>query len=258
MNSIKNQIYGFKEFKDSIINSIEEVYHGTINQNFVVNTTQGKYFVRINNPLVAGVNRKIEAFILDKLCDLGITPKIITNNVNDGYLILEYLPLQNWTPNNCLNNQQLLLNHLSIIHQVELPKEFPTLLSRLNDYESQTKEDCSQGFLTTYHSSKQKLIDLGFFENNKLVHFDLNSKNLLGVDPLYIIDWEFAGVAHPIFDLALFIFNNGLSLEQCPLIIEYCKNYENGEEMLVFSIRLAKEMTQMWEMIQNKSSPEST
>jgi thiamine kinase len=251
----KQQVTNILEFKNSGIISIEAIKQGTINQNYVVTTKHDKYFVRINNPDVAGVDREIEKKILNQLSDLQITPKVIVNNLESGYLILEYLPLTSWTSENCIQHQSQLLTLLSKVHQIQLPRPFPQLQSRLERYEIASNKYSSEEFKLEYRHNKLKLIEFGFFELNKLVHFDLNARNLLGTDPLYIIDWEFAGAAHPIFDLALFIYYNKLNKEQYPLILDYCNQYQNGVKILKYSIKLAKDMTQMWEMIQNKPSP---
>ena len=256
MSLVEHYIRNIKKFKDSSIVSIDPIKHGTINQNYIVSTDQNKYFVRINNTNVAGINRENESAILNKLSKLNIIPKIFENNIEKGYLILEYLPLKHWTKDNCIHNQSSLLKILSLVHQIDLPIGFPQLLSRLDDYEYNSRGFSSKKFRKRYHNNKQILNDLGFFEINKLVHFDLNSRNILGVDPLYLIDWEFAGAAHPIFDLALFVYYNKLKTHQYTLIINYCNQYENGDKILKYAIKLAKHMTKMWEMIQNKSPPQ--
>jgi thiamine kinase-like enzyme len=255
MLSIERKIASINEFKKLDIDFIKEVQHGTINTNFVISTTTKNYFLRLNNPSVAGVNRKLEAEILKRIKPLNITPEIIVNNISEGYLIMEYLNVNHWSSEQCLNSQNLLLEPLSKIHQIELSNHFPSLLSRLEVYERQSKAMLDKLFFSSYLSNKQALQKLGFFAEKKLVHFDLNSKNLLGADPVKIIDWEFAGSAHPIYDCALFIYYNDLSLKECALIIEYCNNYASGEVILELALKLAKDMTTMWEMIEKKHLP---
>ncbi|VAW39531.1 hypothetical protein MNBD_GAMMA01-962 [hydrothermal vent metagenome] len=237
------------EIQQAGLLSYKKICAGTINQTFLVNTKQDKWIVRLNNTAIAGINRKHEALILDLIKPLNISPKIIANNLQREYLITKYIAQSNWSQQDCINQQQLLINQLTKIHQIDLPTKLPKFSHRLEQYQQDARHLLGNDFKIKHQKTIQKLEVLGFFNTHKLIHFDLNHHNLLGTNPLTIIDWEFAGSGHPIFDCAIFIHNQQLNLRQSKTIVCYCRNFLNGEAILKLSMDLVKQMFSMWAKI---------
>lgn len=226
---------------------IELTKKGLINHNYTVKTLSGTVHARINNPKVLGIDRVNESWVLERISDLNIAPKTLTINVKDGYLITEFINSSTWSQQDCYRFQPLLIKTLNKVHQINCQQQLPRFLTRLEHYEQQSLQAFSKKDQHDYLAIKNALVDLGFFEYSQLLHFDLNASNLIGKKKLTIIDWEFAGCGHPLFDLAIFIHANQLDLQKCQPIIDHCATFNHGEEILMLGIQLAAYMIQLWE-----------
>lgn len=228
--------------------SYEPIQFGTINQNYIIHCLSKKFFLRINTPDVAGIQRENELKILEKIKNLDISPNIISSNTD--YLLSEYEPQDCWSAEDCQRNHKILIKTISQYHEIELDGNFPDFNQRLTHYYDKSKHFLTFSFIYQYQHTIKKLHELGFFDAINLTHYDLNRYNLLGKKPLKIIDWEFAGKGHPIFDIAMFMDYNNLPINQSSVLLQYCKEFQNGEEILNLSIQLASQMNFMWEKIQ--------
>lgn len=234
--------------------SHRQFHSGTINQNFLISTEQGKMVLRINNPCVAGINRHHEDIILKAIKGLSFAPVVIENNPDSGYLLSVYQDLPNWKAENALTHQHLLVSRLQKLHSLNVPVEIPDFNTRLLHYFLDCRENLTDRFISEYHQTINQLQNTDFFETQKLIHFDLNIHNLLGLDTLKIIDWEFAGCGHPIFDVAIFMYYQNLSPEQSRQLLQYCERFKDGQIILPLALRLAYQMNFMWELTEKKAN----
>ncbi len=241
------QLQEIHELNKQGILSIEASDKGLINYNFTVKTLSGTIHARINKPDVLGVDRKQEAMVLNRIKPLGLAPKILVNNLQDNYLITQFVEVPTWDKVDCYKYQQLLLEQLKKVHAIDMSQQLPSFLSRLEQYEQYSLDQFDANFINQYQQTKQQLTLLGFFEAKQLLHYDLNATNLLGTKQLTIIDWEFAGCGHPIFDLSIFIQANKLEILKCQAVVDYCYAFENGAEILRHGMKLAGYMMQLWE-----------
>jgi thiamine kinase-like enzyme len=241
------QLHQIPELKNKGILDISPTDKGLVNFNYQVKTLSGIIQARINRPHVLGVNREHEAFILRRIQALKIAPKTLVNNVQENYLLTEFVDLPEWSKQDCYHYQDVLIKTLKNIHAIDLGDYLPNFLSRLESYEAKSLKQFGIQDKEKYWACKHALIELEFFQHNKLLHYDLNASNLLGTKKLTIIDWEFAGCGHPIFDMAIFIYYNKLEVLKCESVINYCYGFENGAEIFKHSIKLAGFMIKMWE-----------
>lgn len=242
------QLQQIPELNKQGIMSIEPTDKGLINYNFTVKTLSGTLHARINKPDVLGVDRKHESMVLNRIKALNLAPKILANNLGDNYLISEFVDEPTWSKDDCYKHPSLLIKQLKKVHAIDMSHQLPSFLSRLEQYEQYSLYKFNASFVSQYQKTKQQLNKLGFFKAKQLLHYDLNASNLLGTKKLTIIDWEFAGCGHPIFDLAIFIQANKLEILKCQAVVDYCYSFENGTEILKHSIKLASDMIKLWEV----------
>ncbi len=179
----------------------EPIHSGTSNHIFMVITDAGTWMVRINRAAL-GIDRHEEKKIMGMIESLGIGPRVIENEPDEGHLITEYLDQPAWHKEDFKDPKKmtLLSNRLNQIH--ELPYEYlPSRLDhRLKLYLKTIKRIPVKTTIELLDTI-QKLDFLGFWKtNNTLYHSDLNPSNLLGYHQTTIIDWEFAGQGHPLLD----------------------------------------------------------
>ena len=242
------QLQEIPELNKQGILSIKASDKGLINYNFTVKTLSGTIHARINKPDVLGVDRKHEAMVLNRIKPLDLAPETLVNNLQDSYLITQFVEEPTWDKSDCYEYQQLLLDQLKKVHAINMSQQLPSFLSRLEQYEQYSLDKFNTSFVSQYQQTKQQLTYMGFFDAKQLLHYDLNATNLLGTKKLTIIDWEFAGCGHPIFDLAIFIRANKLEILKCQAVVDYCYSFENGAEIFKLSIKLASDMIKLWEV----------
>ncbi len=182
---------------------IEALTHGTVNKSFKVTTNKGTWVVRFNNDELPGIHRPTEARILEAIQPLDLAPRLIANHVNQGYLITVFCEGTHWTQSDLSNPQQLrrLAEVLQPLHQIPFSCKRTELVFRLVEYIHYfTKMD--DGLKSAINKTVSELSHMGFWQKQKqLLHFDLNPMNIIcNGDELKIIDWEYAGVGHPIIE----------------------------------------------------------
>lgn len=181
--------------------SWEPIHSGTSNRIFKVLTEVGTWVVRFNRAAL-GIDRFEEKLILDLIEPLKIGPKVIQINPDEGYLITEFIEQTVWQKSDFKNqdNITLLKNSMQKYHAIEYSFLPSRLDHRLKAYLKKIENVPEQTTIELLNTI-QKLDFLGFWQANKtLFHSDLNLNNLMGNNPLTIIDWEFAGQGHPLLD----------------------------------------------------------
>lgn len=242
------QIQKIFELENKEIVLIERVDKGLTNNNYNVKTLSGTFHMRLNQANILGINRQHENIVLERIKSLNIAPNTIANNVDENYLITAHIDLPTWSKQNCYDFQPLLIETIQRIHAIDdFSDKLPSFATRLKQYENKSLHKFAKSFQIEYLKTRDRLKELMFFEANQLLHFDLNASNLIGTKKLTIIDWEFAGYGHPIFDMAIFIHYNQLEISQCKTVVNYCHIFENGKELLQQSLKLAEFMIKLWE-----------
>ncbi len=190
------------------------IKHGLNNHSFHVITERGHYFVRFN-AVIAGVDRQREARVLELIASLKLSPAVILNNPAHNVLITQWCRGKCWQAQD-FNNRALvtsLANQLKRFHQINCSQDILFADSRLDkrllSYADNQKDRIK------YHINRHidKLDELDFWKHNQyLTHFDLNPRNIIGRRPPMLLDWEFAGLGHPLIDWLIMEYESGQSL----------------------------------------------
>ncbi len=196
--------------------SYQPLTTGSSNRNYHIRTNQGDWVVRFNRPNL-GVDRTLEAQVLQLIAGLDVAPQVIENNPTVGYLITTFNPATVWQTQDFNNKEKLngLQQQLAPLHAIEI------------DYPSSRLDIRTQHYIatigtvpdTTVKQTMQvieQLHELGFWAANRyLFHSDLNPSNLLGQPTPMIIDWEFAGQGHPLIDWLIIELLTGIDMSAC-------------------------------------------
>jgi thiamine kinase-like enzyme len=233
---------------------------GITNQNYRVEIEGRSFVVRIggSNTELLGINRSYEYLAHQAAARLGIAPEIFYFIEPEGYLVTAFIEGRPLPPEEIGRPEQIrrvaealrqvhalpaipatfspfrFVEHganLARQHGVALPENFGLLLGGMRDIEA--------AFLQNPFSPS-------------LCHNDLLNGNFLDDGRLRILDWEYAGMGDPFFDLANFAINHEFSDEQDRLLLEAYF----GQVMLAHlaRLKLMKVMSDfreaMWGMIQ--------
>ncbi|MEA5061184.1 MAG: phosphotransferase [Erysipelotrichaceae bacterium] len=219
MIMLDNQI---KEAFTSLVNKKIHSYHvidgGLSNISHEINDS---YVIRTPSNYIQPFNDfSKEKAVLEAIEKLSISEKIVKFDTELGIKISKFVHgglLYKETPTD--EQIRLTAKTLKKLHRsgIEVPYNFD-LNKRLDLYKSFAKKN------TLDQRYEKKIIRQinAILSREKMVicHNDLVRGNLLyRFNKLVIIDWEYAGMNHPYFDLASFISENDLSDEQTRLFL---------------------------------------
>ena len=200
------------------IHSYHPVDGGLSNISHEVNDS---YIIRTPNDFVQPFNDyQKEKLILESLQKLNISEKVVHFDTANGIKISKFVHgglLYKETP----TDEQIRLTSKALkkLHRsnIEVPYNFD-LFGRLNFYKTFAKKETLD---QRYEKKIVRQIETIISKDKMVIcHNDLVRGNLLyRFEKLIIIDWEYAGMNHPYFDLASFISENDLSDEQANLFL---------------------------------------
>lgn len=223
---------------------------GLTNENWLVtlpnsqptHNNKQQFVIRINasNAIALNLNREAEWHIQGVLAQAGIITPYLYRDKNDLYWIRPFVTGETLATTLTKSNDHTLTNkillqicqHLLAIHKTPTSDLMPTIIfqDRTNYYWQQILEQKGQ-------HSKQAKDELNRIKTTlddqlnqqlytpSLCHMDTNTHNwIISTHTLELIDWEYAAIGNPAWDLAVFCKSAKLNKTQ----IEYLlTNYGN-------------------------------
>lgn len=195
-------------------------------------------------------------------------------------LVSENPALSKWLPKCLLDNEEI---RVSIwlyasptvsqhFNNPDLIVELSSLLSELHHSELSLPELDMKAHLAKYYeiARANKTVDplrsqvlyeqgqklVNYFEASHSCHNDISPGNLLSGHQLFLVDWEYAALSDPLFELAGIIFNFDLSDRQEQELVE---EYSRQSNMLVDKDKLEamkglyRIITELWYIGNEKS-----
>lgn len=209
-----NKLQEIPVIQSAGLRSVTPMQQGLGNQSLLLTTEQGNWVFRMNQAQL-GVNRQLEAQVLQSVKSLNLAPKVIENKPEAGYLITEFLQQSTWKPQDfsITDKVKRLQSQLEQLHQIPFTAPASRLDQRIPDYLQKFKV-VPEAISTELNQQIKQLADLQFWPACQyLCHYDLNPLNLLGEQP-WIIDWEFAGQGHGLIDWLVMENESGYDLSQ--------------------------------------------
>ena len=195
---------------------IRQISAGPVSDGFLVEHGDGQYVLRIDRPTAAtlGLDRDAEATIVAAMGEQGMGPRLNFADPVAGVLLTEYLSGHSWSVGELRQpeNLQRLGSLLKRLHGLPAIGKPFALRSNLTHYagmvstaEAQQMAGEADVLLRRLSADDSRLC---------LCHNDLTSANILDSQSLHLIDWEYAAIGDPCFDLATIIQHHGLTEEQ--------------------------------------------
>lgn len=179
------------------------------------------------------VDRRLEVSIQKTLADIGVAPGVLGWNDKEGWLLQPYLQAPSLSQERMPSSQKatVLAEVLATVHACR-----PTVQRwHLND-----KVEHYLHKLATYNEHEADLFRQEkpryqptinrWLEYPVLCHNDLSMNHILMTTPVTIIDWEYAGIGHPLFDIANTIVMNKLDKTTVDHLLDH---YEQRTEYQV-------------------------
>jgi thiamine kinase len=184
---------------------------GTMNRSFRIDTNAGQYVLRLNaiegDPL--GADHAREAQLQRAAAEGGVAPALIYADSERRFMIAKFIDGRVWQAVDFQSLERIrwLGARLRVLHAIAVPATAPfDLAARLRDYGGRLMAAVPEESALFARLLQQSEATLALCADGgrkaAIVHNDLHHSNLIEADRLYLIDWEYAAVADPIFDLA--------------------------------------------------------
>lgn len=244
--------------------AISRLSGGITNHNYLVENGSASYVARLceERPLL-GIDRRNEVVCHKAAMDAGIAPEVVHHE--PGLLVSRFQTGKTLAPGDIGGGT--VLDRLAIV------------LRRLHDSWDYLSGEilyfCPFQSIRTYartaealqawlpHDLDELLEDLRSLSRRiapfrpVLCHNDLLAANLIDDGGrLWLIDWEYGGVGHPLFDLASACANAGLGPDQeCRLLAAYRGRVDASELAELRILRAASSLREaLWSIIQTVAS----
>jgi thiamine kinase len=187
------------------------LYGGTVNASFRVDTSAGRFVVRLHDAMAQtlGANHEREAQLHAAAAAAGLAPALVHVDPGHRFMVMEYVPGVVWTSQDFSRPERLtqLGAALHVLHAVVPPAvapfDIPAVLGSHHQRLSDAAPEERRWLANLMERATVALEASGTARRPKvLVHNDLYHSNLIGVERLYLLDWEYAAVTDPLFDLA--------------------------------------------------------
>lgn len=187
---------------------VKRLEGGMSNYTYVVEIAEKKYTYRVPGKYAERfVNREDEWYNIQQINTLDLNNVTTYVEIQSGEKIAEYVEGTVMSDTDIVSYNDLSVQALKKLHQSNLVLKDYNAFGRLDDDERYCRE---MGFVhpEKYVKLREKLEKMrSAYTEIKLVpcHCDYQPTNLvLSKDKLYVLDWEFAGMNDPFYDIACY------------------------------------------------------
>jgi thiamine kinase len=198
------------DLKAGAIRDVAPIKHGLSNRSWLVTTESDRFVVRISDKAAAElqIDRHSEAIVLGAVAHAGIGPEVLLCDPRRSILVTRYLgPTWQETDARRADNIDRLASLLRRLHQIKAPSgaRRVELASIARGYLRTLDERGVRSDLTLpamRRSADVRSLELSQGSTPCLCHNDVHHLNVVDGERLRLIDWEYAGIGEPLFDLA--------------------------------------------------------
>jgi thiamine kinase-like enzyme len=233
---------------------------GITNQNYRVDVGGESFVLRIGgaNTEQLGINRTYEHAANVAAAGLGIAPEVIYFIEPDGYLVTRFIAGQPLPPEE-IGQPENIRRVAAALRQIHALPPFAATFSPFRTVEDYTQ--VAQRYNVIFPNTFERLltrkieIETAFLKDPFIpafCHNDLLNENFLDDGQLRILDWEYAGMGDPFFDLANFAVHHGFSDEQeAILLTAYFGETSPARQSCLKLMKIMSDFREaMWGMVQ--------
>jgi thiamine kinase len=199
---------------------IKPLLGGLTNLNYLISVNHELFVLRKNSAIseALNLNRSAEAKALSRADEAGLCAPLIYYDDQHQYMVSRYLGDKTWSVS-IDHNLSLLAELLRGIHQLpgidadlNVENKISCYWQAIDAQAAFTRELKSLDSAVRTHITSAKALNSGLV----LCHNDLLASNLIinDKDKLYAIDWEYAAMSDPFYELAVIIEGNALNAKQ--------------------------------------------
>lgn len=196
---------------------IQAMPEGLTNQAFLLQLDSGNYVLRIasSNSEELDINRHAEFQIQQCLAQAGLTAKVRYKAPDNSYWLRDYITGRSLTADDLtMPNLRLMVQTLKQVHQLPLLQNIPQLKieEKAEHYWQMIEKNYSADVLKLRPELQHNLA--GFPAGKlSLCHIDPTPANWIQTasGELVLLDWEYAAIGHPWWDIAALLQQATLS-----------------------------------------------
>jgi thiamine kinase-like enzyme len=187
---------------------IEPLAAGLVNRSYRVTRAGRQYSLRLGTSDAGlGLDRHWECRIRAAAAAAGLAPTVRHCDPAAGILVADWAAGRCWTPEDVslADNLDAMAQLLRRVHSLVIPEpaRHMTPASWIAHYDMPGREELRA-------NAAVRLAALGPAAARTVCHSDLHRLNVVIGDRLRLLDWEYAHVSEPLWDLAGWIANNDL------------------------------------------------
>ena len=239
--------------------ALEELPGGLTNLNYKATTPGGTYAIRLFCPHgeLLAIDRKVEWAAGSMAAGLGIGPEVVACSPREGYLVTRFVPGQRLTveQTHVPGMMARVVGTLRILHQG------PPIPGRIDPFsvidfyrDNAVARGADPGddyaWARPVASQIKRAVSFSF---TAPCHNDLVAANFIdGAGQLYLVDFEYAGMGDPRFELANFSVHHDFGLdEDRELVRLYCGEPDQHVVAAVRVLRFVSAFREaMWSVLQ--------
>jgi len=229
---------------------------GPTNASYLLEQGSTRYVLRLDKPAAArlGLDRENEQQVYSALTASGLAPEAVVFDGSTGILLRPFLEGRSWTGSDLLldGNLEQLATVLRKLHALpDVGKRFEPLAAAKRYAAELGTEQAN----TIVRQAEVLYADMELKPAAAaLCHNDLLCQNILQTDDgqLVLIDWEYAAVGDPWFDLAIVIQHHRLDDRRAGCFVEsYLGRPVTGREQehLARQCRFYQHLLDLWNLL---------
>jgi aminoglycoside phosphotransferase (APT) family kinase protein len=240
------------------VRSIEILAHGITNSNYVVDLGNERVVVRVpgNDTHLLGIDRTNEVAAGTLAAAIGVGPEVLATDGATGCIVFRFIDGRPVSTTELCEEPMLELfaRTLRLVHHAGT---VPTIWNPYDVIREHRDVASARGvdapFDVAFSLSVLKRIEEARpFRPAVLGHNDLLNANFLFDNRLRIVDWEYAGMSDPFFDLANVSVNNGFPApSEIALMRHYLGDVSDQVTSTLHLMKIVSELREaMWGVVQ--------
>jgi aminoglycoside phosphotransferase (APT) family kinase protein len=240
------------------VRSIEVLAHGITNSNYVVDLGDERVVVRVpgNDTHLLGIDRSNEVVAGGLAAAIGVGPEVLATDEATGCIVFRFIDGRPVSTSE-LAEEPMLTQFVETLRLVHHAGATPTIWNPydvIRDHRDiATARGAEAPFDAVVAFELLARIELARpFRPTVLGHNDLLNANFLFDDRLRIVDWEYAGMTDPFFDLANVSVNNGFPVDaEIGLLRHYVGDLSDPVLSTLHLMKIVSELREaMWGVVQ--------
>ena len=191
---------------------LEKLAGGPASNSWLLTVGDEQYVARFDKPVanLLGLDRRAELDVLHTVSAAGIGPQIVWADTDKDVLVTSYIPGKAWSPVDVHNPVKLRALAATLRQLHSLPPRGPEFAPGkvALTYAREAGTHSASRIAAQAVNLAEKL--LSETRRPALCHNDLVHGNIIGGETVRLIDWEYAAVGDPYFDLAIVVRHHQL------------------------------------------------